>query len=347
MFKLSQVKTGLNGLIGWRQSTVTGMPTVDAPNLATSSGMYFQDYSSLVTIQNVFRVQEDASISDANFNSFLANLTNAAIVKVLNAVFQEEDYIENRVLFPNENVWTELLDNDTSFVGYEINPANRKDLVISINNVFTSFDSADTVKLLLFHSSKNAAIQSKEISVEELTDTETALNWDLSKFDYAGGKFYIGYLRSGLTAKAVNRDWNGANSASCYNMMRITPIEVSGWNAETIFDVDDISNESETYGLNFDITSWKDYTNVIVKNKSKFTNCVGLQVAADVLDLILKSTSSNRIERSVGSSAFAELEGFINENLPRTVGISKKLIAEIERLKKTFIELPVIKRGTL
>jgi len=345
MFDTNQIKD--LGLVGWRASTVSGVPSLDADNLATSSGMVYQDFSSIVTVQNVYKVQEDAAISDANFNAFLTNLTNAAFVKVLNAVFQEQDYIENRVLFPYENTWTETIDNDTSFVGFEINPANRRDLLIALNSVFTSFDSSDTVKLLLFHSSKKTAIESKEITVTELTDTDTALSWDLSNFTYSGGKFYIGYLRSGLTAKAINRDWSSANVQSCFNMFQIQPITVAGWDAETLFDVDDVEYESDTYGLNFDITSWKDYTNIILRNKNKFVNALGLQVAADVLDLILKSTASNGTERDLASSAFTELEGFINENLPRTVGISKKLINEIARIRKTFVEISPIRRGTL
>lgn len=130
-------------------------------------------------------------------------------------------------------------------------------------------------------------------------------------------------------------------------MFRIEPIQVSGWNAETLFDVDDVDYTSETYGLNFDITSWKDYTNVILKNRNKFADCLGLQVAADVLDLILKTTRSNRNERILKDNAFIELEGFINNELPRTLGISAKLKAEIARLKTTFIETPIIRKGTL
>ena len=146
------VKTSLFGLIGWRQSTVTDMPTVDAANLASSSGMYFQDFNSLLTIQNVYDCQEDKDISDAEFNTFLTNLTKAATWKVLNAVFSDYDYLEGKVLYPFENVWTNTLTNDTSFVGYEIDPAKRKDLSWTINNIFTSFDSADTVSFqLMFH----------------------------------------------------------------------------------------------------------------------------------------------------------------------------------------------------
>jgi len=70
-------------------------------------------------------------------------------------------------------------------------------------------------------------------------------------------------------------------------------------------------------------------------------------VAADTLDLIVKATRSNRIERELEARAFSELEGFINPELPRTIGIAKKLSDEVARLRKSFIETPTISRGTL
>ncbi len=345
MFASSQIK-GL-GLVGWKSSTVTGMPVLSSANLLTSSGMTYSDFSPLVTIQNVYRVQEDSAITDSNFNTFLTNLTDAAFIKVLNSVFNDDDFIENKVVYPYEYTWTELIDNNTSFVGFEIRPANRKELSLTLNRVFTSFDAVDSLKLLLFHSSKKTPIQTKTITLEQLTETDTLLDWNLSGFDYSGGKFYVGYLRSGLTAKAVNRDWDKANLKSCFNMFKIEPVIVPGWDSETLFDVDLIEYEDETYGLNFDITSWKDYTNIVLRNRNKFVNALGLQVAADVLDLIIKGTRSNRIERELEARAFSELEGFINADLPRTIGIAAKLKQEIERLRKTFIETPVLTRGTL
>ena len=325
MFASSQIK-GLC-LVGWRSSTVTGMPVISAANLLTSSGMTYSDFSSLVTVQNVYRVQEDSAITDSNFNTFLTNLTDAAFIKVLNSVFQEDDFIENKVVYPFEYTWTELIDNDTSFVGFEITPANRNELSLTLNRVFTSFDAVDSLKLLLFHSSKYLPIQTKTITLAQLTETDTLLDWNLSGFDYSGGKFYVGYLRSALTAKAVNRNWDKANKKSCFNMFKIKPVIVPGHDTETLFDVDLIEYEDETYGLNFDITSWKDYTNIVLRNRNKFVNALGLQVAADVLDLIIKGTRSNRIERELEARAFSELEGFINDNLPRTIGIAAKLKA--------------------
>lgn len=343
----NSVKISLYGLIGWRQSTVSGMPTVDAANLAASSGLMFQDFSPLVTIQNVYDCQEDPDATEDEFNTMLANLVKSAILKILNAVFTQNDFIENKVLYPYENEWTETITNDTSFVGFEFQMAKRKDYAWRINQVFTAFDASDTVKLLLFHSSRKTAIDSKEITVSELTEDATDLSWDLSQFNYAGGKFYVGYLRSGLTAKAVNRNWDRANDDVKFKTLRIQPIRVPGWDAETLFDVDDIDYEDETFGLNFDITAWKDYTNVIVQNKDKFVNAIGYQVAADVLDLILKSVRSNRIERLTEGQVLYELEGLISADVPRSVGIVKKLSNEIEDLKKNFVyEKPLI-RGTI
>lgn len=347
MYQRDQVKSGLFGLVGWRQSTVAGMPTVDATNLATSSSMVFQDYSAMVTIQNIYDCQEDSEISDDQFNTLLTNLSNASTVKVLNAVYSSEDFIENKILYPYEKDWTTTIDNTTSFVGFEITCPVRKDLLWTINEIFTSFDSADTVKILLFSSNKNAPLQSKEITVEQLTDTSTNLDWDLSKFDNGGGKFYVGYLRSGLTAKAIDRDYESANVQACLNTLRVRPIIVNDWDAETLFDVNDIENVSESFGLNFDITAWKDYTNVIVKNKNKFSSAIGYQVAADVLELILHATRSNRIQRLKEGHVLFELEGIVGEGFTRTIGINQKLAAEIKELRENFIETSPIQRSTL
>jgi len=348
MYQIDQVKTGLTGLVGWRQGTVNGNPVISAPNLATSSGMYFQDFSSMVTVNNIYDCQEDADITDTEFNTLLTNLVNSSIVKVLNAVYSSDDFIENKVLYPHEKDWINTIANDTSFVGFEIECPSRKDLIWTINKIFTSFDTAaDTVKILLFSSNKNSPLQSQDITTEANTDTETSLDWDLSKFDNAGGKFYVGYLRSGLTAKAIDRDYESANVAACFNTLQIRPIIVSGWDAETLFNVNNVENVSETFGLNFDITTWKDYTNVIVKNKNKFTNAIGYQVAADVLSLILNATRSNRIQRLKEGHVLFELEGVINEALPRSIGIVQKLNAEIKELRDNFVKISPISRGTI
>jgi hypothetical protein len=346
MFQLSNIQSNLQGLIGWKQSINPTYAVVDSDNLKSDSGAYFQDYSSLVTIENIHQNQNYPAISDAQLNTLLGDIYESAIVKVLNNVFQSNDFIENKVLYPFESSYNEKLDNDTSFVGFELEQPTRRELINTINKLILTFDDVDTVKILVFHSSRQAPIFSQEITTVADSDKEEVVNITLTK-EYNGGKFYIGYLRSGLTAKAINRGWDKANVRACYKALKINPIQVDGWDAETLFDVEDIDYQDKTYGLNFDITSWKDYTNLITQNKYKFVNALGLQVAIDVMDLILKSTRSNRIERIADSKVLFELEGIINNELPRVAGLRGKLQAEIVRLKQTFIETPLLSKGTL
>ena len=354
MYRISEVYTGLEGLLGWRQSTNTDYDIIDSDNLASSSGLYYQDYSSIVTVENVNQNQNDKDISDDNFNAMLVNMERSSINKVMRAIFTEDDIIADKVLFPFEADWStaNALTNDTSFVGYEIDVAKRNDLAMILNSIFLAFNGVDTVKIIMFHGSQNALLESQEITTVENSDVKTALNWQLPSLKYAGGKYYIGYLRSGLTASAVNRNYDIANVSNCYRIATVRPIKVDAWDAETMFDVNDIEYTSEYYGMNFDFSEVKDYTNFILQNKNKFVEAIGLQNAADCLDLIIHSNRSNRTERSndrnLAAHANLELNGTpINSELPPVTGILKKLKIEIARLRKNLITTPQIEIGTL
>lgn len=354
MIQVDKIHTAFFGdsadhLIGFRQDLDPEFDIVDANNITSTSGEFFQDFSPLVTIPNIHQNQQYAAISDSDFNTLLRTLSKSATIKILREVFSDLDYIENKILYPFENIWTNTIDNTTSFVGYEINIAKRKDFLTTINQVFTSFNGIDTVKLLVFHSSKKPLIYSESVTTVENSDVATVVDWDLSPTEFAGGKFYVGYLRSALTAKAINREWNSSSIQNCYKTLGIKPIIVRDWNSETLFDVDDIDYEAETYGLNFDITTWKDYTNVIIQNKNKFVKAIGLQLAVDVLDLILKSTRSNKNERQMSTNVLLERDGIIDasKDATRVDAVIPRLRREMKSLKATFVDQPFISKGTL
>jgi len=346
MFQISKINSNVIGLVGWKQSIDPTHPVIDATNLATSSGSYFQDFSPLVTVDNIKQTQNYPSISDAQINTMLGDMAKSAMIKVLNQVFQDEDLIENKILFPFEMSYTKDIENDVSFVGYELQQPTRMELAHVLNNIVLSFDGVDSVKILLFHSSKQAPILTKTIATVADQDVDTVLNWMLSK-EYNGGIFYIGYLRSALTAKAKNREWDKANVRACFNTLRIEPIIISGWNSETLFNIEDREYSDKTFGLNFNISCWKDYTNTIIQNRNKFVNALGLQVAIDVCDLILKSTNSNRVERVSKAAVLYELDGIVSDEMPRIMGLKARLSAEVKRLKSNFTGTPAISRGTL
>lgn len=342
MYQVSRVQTALSGLIGWKQPTLDFF-TLSASNTDSSSGLYMTDFSTLLEVQNIAALQGDAEINQAEFNAFLADIVKSAMVKVCNALFSVDDFCESKWLFTEENVWTNVLANDAKFVGYEITPPRGKYLVM-INTVQTTFDAVDSVKLLLFHSSKKSPLQTKTITTVANDTVETALGWTLP-YDY--GKYYIGYLRGGLTAKAVDRD-SDAGLVQSFKTIKVQEVEIPH-TTETLFDIDDLSDTSDTYGLNFNISTYKDYTWIVEQNKSRFVNALGLQAAVDVADLIIKSTRSNFTERNLRGVAMMEKEGLISNdpNAPKVNSLVQKLKAELRDLQRSLLGNDWIKKGTL
>src|SRR5450759_3369642 len=98
MIAWDKILSELIGVVGWRQSTITGDVTVDAANLASSSGLYVQGAHPIVTVKNIKATQEDNAISDANMNIVLSNLTKDGISNVLNHVFPGGDVFANGLL---------------------------------------------------------------------------------------------------------------------------------------------------------------------------------------------------------------------------------------------------------
>ena len=338
MIRTTEINS-LLGLVGFRQSTLSGYTTLmDAGNIASTSGLYVNDVSGLITSKNIKNCQEDIAISDANFNTWIDNRQKSSFVNLLRSIFSDNDLIENRTLFKHESDFTNTLTNATDFVGYEIDVAKAKDINVVINKIILTFSGTDEVTVYLFHSGTDAAKDSEAITCVADTDVHTFVNWDLPAMNgVAGGKWYVGYLRSGLSGKAYNRDYESANVQTVYNCLGIKPIQVSGWNASTLFDVNDVEYTSETWGMNFDISSYRDYTSFVVENRDRFAKALQLQIAADLLNLMATTTRSNRDERIIKTEALIDLNGTRNvENIADSVGVLKQLDIEIKKLKKMF-----------
>jgi hypothetical protein len=349
MVNLDTIQTSFDGLVGWRQPANPTYAIIDAENLTASSNQYFQDISGLVTIENIKELQNYVDISDSEFNDKLREITNGALLKLMNSLFYQDDFIENRLLYNYEYDYNHPIDNNTDFVGYEIEVCNSKELTSTINRIFATFNAVDTVKVLLFHSSKKDPIQTWDISTEQ--DNEVVLEVDQNipfTNGISGGKYYIGYLTSGLTAKAYDRQFESANNRTCFNLSYWNPIKVTGHDSETLFDVNDISNVSQTWGLNFDVSGFKEYTSIVTNNKNRFINAYMLQVAADVLDMFIASTRSNLTERINKANVAIELNGNIGGDsaLPNIVGIIPRLTKAKEDLREQIIQ-PLISKGTL
>jgi len=325
------------GVVGWEQPTVTGSPVITAANIASSSGLYYQHGSALCTVQNIKAAIEDEAISDANLNVILGNFSKASLNRIAGQIFNEEDHINTGLLYKHENKWTEWLTPDTSFVGFEIDLAKRNDLSLILNSLILEFDAAVSVKLLLFNSQVNALVKNETILTVANTATSKGVQWCLNDLQY-GGKWYIGYLRSASDVhRAVKRNFDLATLPTFFTEVGIRPVRVDGWATETMFDPSKIRYESDTWGLNFDISLYKDFTQIVKSNLNRFAEALQLQVCAQVIDLLSNTTRSNRSERLSKAYSLMELNGNrYNPAFPEHVGVISKLNKEVRRLRETY-----------
>jgi hypothetical protein len=324
------------GVVGWKQPTAYGAPVVTTANKASSSGLYYHQGNALATPVNIKATIEDNDVTDANLNVILTELSQGGLCEIASKVFDEDDHLDTGLLYKHENKFTETLTNDTDFVGFEFDLCKRNDLALIINQLICEFDAVNNVKILLFNSQVNALIDSETVTTVANTATYKAADWRLTDLKY-GGKWYIGYLRSGLTAKAVKRNFDLANLPTFFDNVGIRPIRVTGWNAETMFDPSQIRYESDTWGLNFNISLFNDFTELVKSNVNRFAKALQLQVCVNVLDIISNSVQSNRNERLSKANAMFELNGNKrNPQFPEHTGLIDKLGVEIRRLRNTF-----------
>ena len=342
MILWDKILSDLIGVVGWKQSTVTGSVVIDAANLATSSGLYVQGAHPSCTVKNIKATQEDTAISDVNMNAVLVDIMKNGIINVLNAVFPSRDIYANDLLYKYESDFNHPITTRTGFVGFEISIANRNDVVSILNKVILQFNGAGNVKLLLFNSGVKLPITSKTITVTADTNITSVLDWVLGYITAPGGEYYLGYLNTSLGFSAYDRQFNLANVMTEFNSIMFTPIYVDGWNVETLFDIEDVVYTSESFGINLDITTAKDYSNIILQNKDKFAKAIQLAAATEAIAMMTSTSRINPEERVI-MNVFGQK---IVIDSPQTYNLYSNLEKEIKSLTVLFSE-NAISKGTL
>jgi hypothetical protein len=343
MVDITSINTSFSGLVGWKQPANPDYAIVEEELLLSSSGQFFQDMSNLVTVENIKENQPYPTIADDDFNLLLTDLSKSALTKVMASLFYDGDVISNKVLFAEPNDWQHPINNSGDFVGFKIDTCKSKKFSAKINSISLSFDANQPVKVLLFHTSKLAPLKTVTIAALANTEVTVSVDWLLP---LQSGEYYIGYLTSGLTGRALDRLLRSSFCMSNYNVIEFESIKVSGHNVETLFDINTVTNVSSAFGINVDVSEYLDYTSIAIANKQRLTNAWIMQLSADVLDLIVHSTRSNDNERINRASAAYELNGTMNNpELPKMIGIANKLKAEIAALRK-LIESQTITKLT-
>lgn len=334
--------TALDGLVGFKQPYDTDYDILDAGNLATSSGLVFEDATGIVTIRNILDTFEYDSLSEVQANEVLDNLRSSAARDILNKIFRgESTNIESNTLFPYEDDFLNTYDLVDDFYFIEIEPTNNKRISISLDNIWLSFNEAETFNIYLYHSKKLAPIQTKSVTTVANEATKVYLGYQLDDT----GTYRIGYKKADVgTAKPFKREFELSNA---HKLSQSAEIEYNSANflANGRIDVNNVNALEDGYGLNLEYSSFIDWTHEIVKNKDRFARALQLQLAITLADRLLTTTRSGITERLTRESL--DRIGYVLGSEEQGVGIKGQLRKELTDIKHFFFPKKKIINATL
>lgn len=328
----SAVIAALKDRVGFRQPA--SGPTLSSAVTTTISGRCFQDFHTLVTIDNIKATMELKPANDAQLITYLEQLRNAAITRALGGVFTRQD-IEQVKLFSREGKFDRVVANTGLFVGYEVEVADRADVAVQIDALHLYLDSAKTFNVYVFKDGKETPIQTISVTTvaNEITEkipTEIVLN---------RGKYFIGYFQNDITpAQAYNEmvdDWacTKAFSAECM---------ISQSTGDTTFNREQISYSTVPYGLNIEISSFTDHTAQAKRKAGIFDELIGLTFSYMVLEQIVYAVRSNATERFLKDQLSQlgikfDMDGAAPiTGSPQVMGLKQRIDRETETVKEAF-----------
>lgn len=341
-FNISRVMSALQGRIGWQQPTIDGAPVIDPDNLSSTSGRYYSDGSvhPVVQANRLKDAMDDPKMSDSEFNAHLQSLDQALIMRCLNAVFNTKpQLIESSLVYERtSNLRNIVIPNQGNFCGYRIKVA-QGNYAVQINSVGLFFDAAATFNLYLFNDLKKAPLKSIAVTTEANTQTEIDLGWVLNYISGSnkGGMFYLGYFQEDLgEVHAIDEQLNQWKPSRVYGAWpfqspKTGALDFNRINPSVVF---------RTYGMNMEVSTYRDYTETIVRNAHLFDEARMLMMGASVIETIKNAISSNSTER-ISKENMASLEydlnlAFPTEERPFMAGIKAQLERAFQSLYKNF-----------
>jgi hypothetical protein len=246
------------------------------------------------------------------FSEWLEQKTMASILKAIGSFWSEKissktakNILESKTIFNGTGRITDLIPNESNFVGFEITPMRANGVVTKLEKIGLQFTGTDEIKVYLMHSSqvepvKEATFQrTKSGSMEWFDLQDWFLPYSSTSID-TGGSWYLVYDQSALeTSQAVrkDKDWSKKPCTTCdtqevayYDIwskyIEFHPFKIAGVSSESpeMWDVSkNLYTYSSNYGLNLQLTIECDVTDLIVQQKKAFQNVIGYQVAADML----------------------------------------------------------------
>jgi hypothetical protein len=365
MFDPTKIQQCMVSLLGWRNDANTDVPQITDPSLLQSdSGLIYNDFHSLLTIENITNsIPEDKTIDDY-LNEKVASGINKALTKVviekkLNG--STKTLLNSSKLFDGIGRFQDTIISTGSFVGVELEIYPSYGAKVIIDKIGLQFTQTQTnLAIYIFHTSQIDPIKTvtastvKSNSLEWLTLSETIdLSYLSNEYD-SGGLFYIGYFQDDINGQAIKKDFNylkgpcntcrgGANAMKIWNerlnFVRIVPVEVvsGNLNGTQMFDYTKRGYvPTNNFGLNFGVTVQCDISDYLCEQKFVLSDLIGKQIAVDILNDMKHSTRLNRIANVSMNMIIRDLEG---DNETQEPGLAKRLSNAVKAVDFDFSKI--------
>lgn len=340
-FNIAKVMGAMQGRLGWSQPTLAGMPVISGQNQLASSSRYYEDFHASCTIQKLYESQEDKDISDADFNKLLQRMDRTVIMRCLNAIFNRPQKIEHGLVYERtSNVRNIPVPNEGNFCGYRFKVSNGN-YAVMINQLALFFNGVATFNVYLFNDLTLAPLLSKEVTTIANSQTIISLDWILNYVsNNKGGLFYVGYFQDDLGGvQAVDEQLNMWADSKIYGAWpfqapRVGVLDFNRINPSVVF---------RTYGMNVEVSSYRDYTELITTNSHLFDEVRGLGMAIQVIEAIKNSSRTNSTNRQANEMIKLDYDlnlAFPTKEAPFMAGLRAQLVREFGRINENFFPKP-------
>lgn len=344
-FDITQVLAALGSRIGWYPATQADSLVLTDANKASTSGRYFDQFHPMITLENIVANMEDENANAAQQNDFLARVKTGVITSVVNAVFNRPQLIETTLLFERQLRNDSPYTNAGKFCGYRFWVAPGQ-IACQISQVSLLFSGDATFKLYLFHDAIKAPLYEISVTVTAASEVIVELpDWIIKHIDKTkkiqGGVFYFGYFQNDLPVGVVALNqfvsvWNTsyAFGYTGFEILQTDPQPTPNFQRIAV------PYTLTTYGMNVELQTYHDFTNLIIKNASLFDEVIGLSNAAVLLGYMSYSTRSNfisRMTKDMAEKIYAEINSSGSYvQTPYIAGLKKQIQREIERIQENI-----------
>lgn len=301
------------------------------------------------------------------FSNWLKNLTEAAFIQVVQDFLEEKQLnetaksiIEERPIFDRPIYRKVNETNQGGLIGWRFVQVPDMGVLNKLNRVSVCFSQAQNITLKLYTIGKAAAVQTIVLNYTTPGQIQWFnLNWELYFHGQdLNGSFYVEFDESQISGYAISQEaeWllGDTRYAEDYyfvpwgKFLQVHPYrlkERTGANP-TNFEYE----YTRTLGLNFEISTFCDYTSFLIRQKDIFKNAISKKVAMNVL----RELAYNPNERINGTEAALSRERILYEidgdTQGRDTGLSGKYKQALKAAKMNTsglqpICLPCQKKG--